>query len=372
MFRSSTTMMARALSVHSQITIASDPYFQFFKSYRNEIYSENIHGFDHNSPVGDNFWSEYITLDKIISDSSFDVKIKNTSLEEIIALIKNYVGRDSEKLIPILSSVKANNYKDLLSELVSLIYKAYGKNSTRFVGFKCTFSELFIAPTIKTFPNSKIICIVRDPRAIYASQTVPKKEYPLLYVIRQWRKSIEYILQNISEENVLIFRYEDIVDNPEQSMKDMSKFIGVDYEADMIDPSKYKDGAGNSWSQNSSYENSKKRQTINNKNKDRWKDVLTKNETQLIEDLCDTEMKIFGYKRLTDNKMVDLEKIYSENKNDCRTWFREFFHQYEFNELEISKEIIRHLYIKNKLSDKYISDKLLISATIKYMNKRFF
>ena len=66
MFRSATTMMSRSLSAHPQITIASDPYFQFFKSYRNEIYSENIHGFDHNSPVGDNFWSEYIALDKII------------------------------------------------------------------------------------------------------------------------------------------------------------------------------------------------------------------------------------------------------------------------------------------------------------------
>jgi len=372
MFRSATTMLARSLSAHSEITIASDPYFQFFKSYRNEIYMNNIHGFDQNSPVSDNFWSDYIALDKIISDSSFEAKINNMTLEEIIAKIESSAFRDSEKLVPMLSSVKANNYKDLLYELIALIYKAYGKNSTKFVGFKCTFTELFIAPTINAFPDSKVICMVRDPRAIYASQSVPKKNYPLLYVIRQWRKSIEYILQNMSKENVLVVRYEDLVENPAQSMKDISKFIGADYQANMIDPSKYIDGAGKSWSQNTSYENLNKKQVINNTNKDRWKNVLTENEIQLIEDLCDTEMKIFGYHRLTNNKMVSLEKKYNEDKGEFRNWFREFFYQYEFNDLEISKEIIRYLYIKNNLSDKYISNKLLISATIKYKNKRFF
>ena len=363
--------MARALSTHSQIMIASDPYFQFFKSYRNEIYSEKIPKFDHNAPVSDNFWSEYLALDKLILNSYFDTKIKNTSHKEIITLTKNYVGRDSEKLLPILSSLNSSNYKDLFSELVSLIYKAYGKDSTRFVGFKCTFSELFIAPTIKAFPNSKIICIVRDPRAIYASQTVPRKNYPLLYVVRQWRKSIEYMLQNIDKENLQIFKYEDLIDNPEIFMKEISNFIGVDYEVDMINPNKYVDGAGVPWSQNSSY-NKSKRGTINNKNKDKWKGILTKKDIQLIEDLCDAEMKIFGYSRETTNKMVNQKNIYIENKNDCRTWFREYFFQYELNETEINKEIIRYLYLNNKIFDNHISDKLLVSATSKFLDTRLF
>lgn len=364
--------MARSLSAHPLITIAADPYFQFFKSFRNEIYSQNIDGFDHNSPVSDNFWSEKIDLDKIILDSSFDTNFNNTSLEEIIAQIEDSAGTYAEKLLPILPSVKASNYKDLFSELISLIYKAYGKNEAKFVGFKCTFAELFIAPTIKTFPKSKIICVVRDPRAIYASQIVPKKNYPLLYIIRQWRKSIEYILQNISEENVLVVRYEDLVDNTEQTMKSLSKFIGIHYHSDMINPSKYTDGAGKPWTQNSSYNNIMKKNVINDKNKDRWRSVLTDNEIQLIEDFCDTEMKIFGYQRFTDNNMVNLQKKYNEDKNDFLAWFKEFFYQYEITELEISKEIIRHLYLKNNLSDNYISNKLLVSATEKYKNKSLF
>jgi len=372
MFRSATTMMARSLSAHSQITIASDPYFQYFKSYRNEVYGANVANFDYNSPLSDNFWNENLSLDKIISEGALGAEINNTTLEEIIDLIKKYAGRDSEKIIPLLSNVKASNYKELLIELVFIIYEAYGNDSTKFVGFKSTFSELFIAPIVRAFPGSKIICVVRDPRAIFASQIVPKKDYPLLYVVRQWRKSIEYILKSIKEENVIVIRYEDMVDNPEHFMKDMSKFIGVEYEPNMINPSKYKDGGGGAWSQNSSYEDSKKRQGINNKNKDRWRDILSKNEIQIIEDLCGTEMKIFGYDRISDNKMIDLEKKYSENKNDFRTWFREYYHQYEFNEIEISKEIIRFLFLKNKIFDKNISDKLLISATSEYLNHRLF
>lgn len=372
MFRSATTMLARSLSAHSEITIASDPYFQYFKSFRNEIYGPNISDFDFNSPLSDNFWDDNLPLDKIILEGSLDVEMNHTTLEEVINLIKDYAGRDSEKIIPLLSSVKANNYKDLLSELITIIYEAYGKDSTKFVGFKSTFSELFITPILRALPGSKIICVVRDPRAIFASQIVPKKDYPLLYVVRQWRKSIEYILENIKEENVIVVRYEDLVDNPEQFMKDMSKFIGIDYESDMINPSKYLDGGGSSWSQNSSYDDSKNRQVINNKNKERWKEILSENEIQIIEDLCNSEMKIFGYHRITENNLVDLEKKYNENESDFRTWFREYYYQYEFNEIEIRKEIIRFLYIENKIFDKHLSDKLLLSATAEYINQKLF
>ena len=372
MFRSATTMLARALSAHSEIKVASDPYFQFFKSFRNEIYIRNNISFDTNSPLSDNFFNENLALDKIILNSSYDFEIENTSLEEIINQIKIYIDRDSEKIKPLLNEVTATNYRELLRELIFLIYKSYGDISTNYVGFKSTFAELFITPTIKALPNSKVICVIRDPRAIFASQIFPKKDYPLLYVVRQWRKSIEYILQNISLENVYVLRYEDLVDDAQKSMEDISKFIGVAYQSNMINPEKYKDGNDSLWTQNSSYINANKKNTINKKNKNRWVEVLTQAEIQIIEDLCDTEMKIFGYKRHTSNNILRLTNSYNEDKDEFRSWFREFFYQYELNEIEIEKEIKRYHYLKNKIFDEQNLEKLLISATSKYLDHRFF
>lgn len=372
MFRSATTMLARSLSAHSEIKIASDPYFQFFKSFRNEIYTRHHVSFDTNSPLSDNFFNENLKLDKIILNSSYDFEIKNSSLEEIISQIEFYIGRDSEKIKPLLNEVKASNFRELLRELIFLIYRSYGDISTNFVGFKCTFAELFIAPTIKALPNSKILCVVRDPRAIFASQIFPKKDYPILYVVRQWRKSIEYILQNISLKNVYVLRYEDLVDNPERSMNGISKFIGVAYQSNMIDPKKFKDGGGRLWSQNSSYNENNKNNDISNKNKNRWTDVLSQAEIQIIEDLCDAEMKIFGYIRQSKINILNLKNTYIEDKDEFRSWFREYFYQYELNEYEIKKEIKRYHYLKNKKFDEKNLEKFLITATSKFLDHRIF
>jgi len=372
MFRSATTMLARALSAHSEIKIASDPYFQFFKSFRNEIYTRHNISFDTNSPLSDNFFNENLELDKIILNSSYDFEIKKSSLKEIISQIEIYIGRDSEKIKPLLNEVEATNFRDLLRELIFLVYKSYGDISTNFVGFKSTFAELFIAPTIRALPNSKVICVVRDPRAIFASQIFPKKDYPILYVVRQWRKSIEYILQNISEKNVYVLRYEDLVDDPKSSMNNISKFIGVTYQSNMIDPKKFKDGGGGLWSKNSSYNENRKKNVISNKNKNRWADVLSQAEIQIIEDLCDAEMKIFGYKRQSNINILNLKNTYVEDKDEFRNWFREFFYQYELNEIEIKKEIKRYHYLKNKKFDEKNLEKFLVKATSQFLEHRVF
>ena len=58
MFRSGTTLLARAFNAHPSISFASDPFFEFFKHARNTYYTGKEEDFDSNQPLSDKFWED--------------------------------------------------------------------------------------------------------------------------------------------------------------------------------------------------------------------------------------------------------------------------------------------------------------------------
>ena len=81
-FRSATTLMAKALSANDKIFIADDPFFQFFKEFRNEFfYSNGLKNFDNNYPISDNFYSNHIELNRKIKNSNLSLPFKSRTLE---------------------------------------------------------------------------------------------------------------------------------------------------------------------------------------------------------------------------------------------------------------------------------------------------
>ena len=105
-FRSGTTLLARALSVHKDITIASDAYFQFFKAFRNEIFHiHNYTDFDDNSPVSDNFFSPFLGVNKYIYTSTFNIPIKHQDIKKIKENIATFCEVHAPKLISLSSIV---------------------------------------------------------------------------------------------------------------------------------------------------------------------------------------------------------------------------------------------------------------------------
>lgn len=357
-FRTGSTFRAKALSAHKNITVPSDCYFYFFKALRNEIFCrEGYPDFDKKSPVSDNFYSEFSEINSKIRDYDLNIPIKYNSLEEILKGIAELAWRDSPKLVPLLKGVKAETYEELFRELIKLVEVAYGDEKIIYSGFKVTFCEQFLEVLLNTYPDLKCIYLVRDPRAITASQNVyyenpenvsirtkNRGRYPTLYVIRHWRKSFAYLLDNIDKKkNIFILRYEDTVAEPEKHFRKICNFLELDYDSDMCDPSKYKDGEGNQWTQNSSFGTSA---TISTKFFNKWEQVLSEKELQLIEDLCSPEMELLGYKRKTrDNIISSVFDAPNEDINKIDPWIRPYLEScgYIFNKKEAEKELLRKL-----------------------------
>ena len=346
MFRSGTTLISKILSSNNKIVVASDPYFQFFKSFRNEIAlnSYKKKKFDLNSPLDDYFFKKKNKILNQIINKTFNLKINKVLLNKTIKNIKIFSKRDSEKIIPYLSKVKSKNYKDLLEKLIEVINIAYGNKITKYVGFKTVFAEEFIQTIFRTFNDSKCICIIRDPRAIYASQVKFAEKnkfcYPILYVVRHWRKSIYFIKKNSKNKNLILIKYEDLIKNPEKNVIKLCNFLNIKFSRSMINPKSFKDGKGKRWFQNSSF---KKSQKINNKSVNIWKYKLSKNQIQFIEDTCQKEMSLFGYKRITANKIKLLKNLKIEEKRkNIFPWLLKCKKNYLLNKKNINEEINRY------------------------------
>jgi len=88
MFRSGTTLLARMLNAHSHIVLASDPLFEFFKSFRNEVYRQNNIQINSDTPLGANFKSDHNFIKKQIENADFTLDMKFTNLDELSERIK--------------------------------------------------------------------------------------------------------------------------------------------------------------------------------------------------------------------------------------------------------------------------------------------
>lgn len=89
------------------------------------------------------------------------------------------------------------------------------------------------------FPNAKIIHIIRNPFSAY--RDTKRRPFPLnitKYLIT-WNiyHSTVNIYSNLYPNNVKIVRYEDIIANKESTMKDIAKFVGIEYSDSLLYPS---------------------------------------------------------------------------------------------------------------------------------------
>ena len=381
-FRTGSTFLSRALSAHKNIAVASDPYFHFFKSLRNEIYlREENKNFDIQSPLSDNFFSKYLEINQKIRKKTLDISIESIKLQSTIENIALLTKRDSPKVISHLRNINAKNYRELFDLLMNIVQISYGNRSTIYCGFKSTFTEQFLEPLLNTYNDIKCIFLIRDPRAIVASSNryyenpenkikYPNRgRYPLLYVIRQWRKSIAYYLDNCHRtENILLVRYEDMVSRPYEIFSGICNFLELEFDENMINPEKYLDGEGKHWIQNSSYG---AYNSINKKSMKIWKEVLSNEEVRFVEDCCSPEMHKFGYTRTSKSNLFsayfdcprdDLKKI--------DPWLFDYIDAYMINEKEFYKEIIRNnltkLDCKNQKGSDFL-EKIFIGKD--YLNR---
>jgi Sulfotransferase family len=162
----------------------------------------------------------------------------------------------------------------------------------------------YIPELLKWFPEGKIVHMTRDPRAVAISKTndpggtaVYNKKFPYLkYFIRKamivfvviqyvWASRIHARFRR--HPNYLLVRYEDLIVAPEQTLRVVCKFAGIEYTPDMLEQPE-------NLAQRSSITGvwrAKPDATAASK----WKSIITPFEKFFVTSLCRRSMARFGF-----------------------------------------------------------------------------
>jgi len=299
MFRSGTTLFARLLNAHPEIAFASDPFASIFKSFRNAVAEKYLIQIDEAAPLNDYYFSpQKQEMMKYIQNETLYLHFNKRKLSELKKLILQTSHPYSPRIGPFVETLEGDSYADLITKGIDILFKAYGTKKTNLVGFKEVWTDEFALHILKQFPESKVIHVIRDPRAVCASKNVTNEKYPWLFLIRQWRKLATFSWVNAAnkslQDRVFLLKFEDLLENPLKVTKEICSFINVDFHYNLIDPTTFMDGNGCKWKQNSSHFEGK--QVFNQGSINKWQKTLKPETIRLIEYLCMPEMLMFDYK----------------------------------------------------------------------------
>ena len=126
--------------------------------------------------------------------------------------------RDSKEVI-----INKDGFKNFLEMFdASLGFFSFDKK-VKYIGVKEPICEEYLP--YFCLNKVKNILILRDPRDVLASANYPKGEKhfglkkPSLFILRTWRKSVEFMRLLADNENFHFLKYEDLVKHPYKELR---------------------------------------------------------------------------------------------------------------------------------------------------------
>jgi len=210
--RTGSSLLSLILNLHPQILSPSEEPFAlyFYKSYKHKV----------------------VWTDKELQDFINEFwLIAEKSLELFFT--------SKENLLNALSPYKNNLPYD---KLVNIIYQQFvepkPKDKLSLIVDKQIKYFFYLKELIKLFPNSKFIILVLDPRVNAQRKKLRNLNAgtSAIYLSALWRntyKNIYYLKKH--ERQIKIVKYEDLVANPESTIKGLCEFMDVPYTHIMLE-----------------------------------------------------------------------------------------------------------------------------------------
>ncbi len=220
---------------------------------------------------------------------------------------RDYSGFDHPRFVSLAQSFANQPWVNdslLFSETVRAYAITMGYNWRDCVRWveKTTSNEAYSDDLFRLFPEAKLLQVVRDPRAVFASRKSRLTKRYGCYtkahrLVREWNQSSRQIdkLQNCTD-NYLVIRYEDLVRDTGEVLKKVSQFIGIEYLPVLFEPTR----AGKNWQGNSSFHTAFS--GVSARSVEQWKGELTEQEIWWIEMHCREGMQLAGYQMQTGGK----------------------------------------------------------------------
>lgn len=187
---------------------------------------------------------------------------------------------------------------------------------------KQTKYEFYLNDIFNDFPDAAIIYLLRNPVESALSRTIksikkkkikggddsiPKVDTKNLKVnaayLEEWKRSVTAIsaAQEEYPSRILVVRYEELTENPDIVMREVSNFLGITWDACLLEPT----FMGNQWQGNSMQE---KKFTKIQKNKPR---SLPAHLQWQVESILGKSISNWGYEAKTLDKRIDMHGMFS-------------------------------------------------------------
>ncbi len=198
------------------------------------------------------------------------------------------------------------NGRDLFAAVVDWIANQHGNT----IVTEQTPRNIFYARhLLDHYPDALVIQLVRDPRAVLASQkgrwrrkwlggaNTPWPEiirvwanYHPITISKLWKKSVEAGLCLASHPRFMSLRFEDLVSDPQSQIEKICTFIGVEYQPGMSNVPQVG---------SSSRHNVGDKQGISTDALQAWRNSLSPGEVAFCEGLTKAMMARYGYQPMT-------------------------------------------------------------------------
>lgn len=159
---------------------------------------------------------------------------------------------------------------------------------------------------LQHFPRTRVIHVVRDPRDVVASLKTHKKRkvvdgqivptgycMPVNLCIDRWELALKDALPHLGSDNVHTVRYEDIVCDTERSVRDLCRFVGVDYDPGMLE---FWRSTAPTRDYRNFPQNIEATKPISPASIGRYRHTFTAAEIELVEERLADPMQEFGYR----------------------------------------------------------------------------
>lgn len=208
---------------------------------------------------------------------------------------------------PSLDEVKTKPMNPSLIGIQSAIYSLYSDFMNKeLVGCKSTFCVRHCHEILSIHPDAKFIHLVRDPRDVVVSAKDSQFNYFHAYFISKlWQEEqvlCEYLKQK-SPQSIIQVRYEDLITNTENILKELTVFLGMEFENQMLQYHTTKE-AKKSGSLSKAWENTSK--PVLEKNRKKYISKLSQPEILICESLCFPLMDKYNYP--LENDLPTLER----------------------------------------------------------------
>ncbi len=209
---------------------------------------------------------------------------------------------DIDLFSKIIKSVDVNNLNELLNLYYTALYKSLYKkdfDQKLRVVEKSVENTEFVWELSSYYPNARFIHIIRNPYANLVAlrkYTSRKKSSKLKNALYSMYSSYYYLYKNKKMiQGYFTIKYEDLITDTVQVMKNISKFLDITYNDILIKPT----SLGMNWQGNSTSKN--KFEGISTNPLHNWKNEITKQEINIINNLFDFIFYDYRYTLLDKN-----------------------------------------------------------------------